>query len=592
MNRKLTLAALLIFSAARLFSQCPVPGFTIGSAGCANQSVSFTNTSTNANSYEWDFCGGDFDAVPLATNFSNTFLNPLGISPVFDGTNWYAFVNNDGDATIARLDFGASLMNSPTLTNLGNIGGELSAGGGRSNMELIHESGNWYGLLACQGNAKLLVYNFGNSLANTPTVTSTVFAQLGGNAFFLKAVQDNGSLYLFVANTAATIEVFNFGSSVTNTPTTSTISVPGAASLLDVDIIKDCDQWYGFASSYGSSAIFRLDFGTSLSNTPSIVTLTPTPNNVSFPQNVKVGFDGLNWGAFVQNSGGGILYMKLGTTITNPNPSCSSLTLPGFGASGLFLAMVKDASSFYLLTSNYGGSSCGIIQLNNDCGANPATSTAIDASCSWTSGGLKYISLKATDANGNVKYYSDSITINFAPQSGFIASSLCFGDATQFTDTTTLSQGAITSWDWDFGDLNTSTLQHPVNQYTATGSYTVTLITAASSGCTDTLRRDIYIGPKPVVSFSSGTACAGTLIPFTDQSTIASGTLAAWTWMFGNGDSSNVQNPSYVYPAGGNFTVSLTVTSDSGCTDTWSNSLNITTVTSTCRRWCVRIPRS
>lgn len=575
MNRKLTLAALLLFSTARLFSQCPVPGFTIGSAGCANQSVSFTNTSTNATSYEWDFCGGDFDAVPVGTNFTNSFLNPLGISPVFDGTNWYAFVNNDGDATIARLDFGTSLMNSPTLTNLGNIGGELSAGGGRSNMELIQESGNWYGLLACQGNAKLLVYNFGNSLSNTPTVTSTVYAQLGGNAFFLKAVQDNGNLYLFVANTGATIELFNFGSSVTNTPTTSTISVPGAASLLDVDIVKDCDQWYGFASSYGASAIFRLDFGTSLTNTPSIVTLTPTPANVSFPQNVKVGFDGLNWGAFVQNSGGGILYMKLGTSITNPNPPCSFLTLPGFGASGLFLAMVKDASSFYLLTSNYGGSSCGIVQLTNDCGANPSISTATDATCSWSTGGLKYISLKATDANGNVKYYSDSITINFAPQSGFIASSLCFGDATQFTDTSVLSQGSITSWNWDFGDLNTSTLQHPVNQYANTGSFTVTLITSASSGCTDTLRRDIYIGPKPVVSFSSGTACAGTLIPFTDQSTIASGTLAGWTWMFGNGDSSNVQNPSYVYPAGGNFTVSLTVTSDSGCTDTWSNSLNI-----------------
>ncbi|MBP6402049.1 MAG: hypothetical protein KA492_05910, partial [Bacteroidia bacterium] len=64
MRRKLTLATSLALVSIQLFGQCPTPGFTIGSAGCANQSVSFTNTSSGATSYEWDFCGGDFDAVP------------------------------------------------------------------------------------------------------------------------------------------------------------------------------------------------------------------------------------------------------------------------------------------------------------------------------------------------------------------------------------------------------------------------------------------------------------------------------------------------------------------------------------------------
>ncbi|MFN8145402.1 MAG: PKD domain-containing protein [Bacteroidia bacterium] len=575
MIKKLTLAFAAFLITLGVKGQCPVPGFTIGSAGCANQSVPFTNTSTGATQYEWDFCGGDFRATPNPINFSVSFLNPLGITPVFDGSNWFAFVNNDGDGSIVRLDFGNSLMNSPTSTNMGNIGGELTSGGGRSNMEIIQENGNWYGLLTCQGNAKLLIYSFGNSLSNTPTVSSSVFVQLSGTAFFLKAVQDNGNLYLFVANTGATVELFNFGSSVTNTPTTSTISVPGASSLLCIDIIKDCDQWYGFASSYAASAIFRLDFGTSLTNTPTINTINPNPNSVSFPQNVKVGFDGLNWGAFVQNAGGGILYMELGTSITNLNPPSSALTLPGFGSSGLFLSLVKDASTFYLLTSNYGGSSCGIIEFANDCGANPAVSTTTNASCSWATGGVKYISLKATDASGNIKYYSDSISINFAPQNAFTTTSKCLGDITQFTDSSQLLQGSITSWNWDFGDLQSSNLQNPVNQYASVGSYTVTLVTTASSGCTDTLQQQIYIGPKPVVSFSSGTACAGTVIPFLDQSTISGGTITAWTWFFGNGDSSNVQNPDYVYPTGGNYSVTLTATSDSGCADTWSNNLQI-----------------
>ncbi|MBK9542302.1 MAG: PKD domain-containing protein [Bacteroidetes bacterium] len=575
MRRKLTLATSLALVSIQLFGQCPTPGFTIGSAGCANQSVSFTNTSSGATSYEWDFCGGDFDAVPIATNLGLPFLNPLGITPVFDGSNWFAFVNNDGDGSIVRLDFGSSLMNVPATTNLGNIGGEISAGLGRSNLELVNEGGNWYGLLACQGNAKLIRYDFGNSLTNVPTSTSTVYAQLGSSAFFLNAIQDNGNLFLFIANTNASIEVFNYGSSITNTPTTSTISVPGASLLFDVDIVKDCDQWIGFASSYSASAIFRLDFGTALTNAPTVSTLTPVNSLVSFPQNVKIGFDGKNWGAMVQNSSGAILCLNFGSDLSNTSPLCNVLSLTGYSSSGLYLSMVKDGSTFYLLTSNFGGNTCGVIQLNNDCGANPATSTLQNPSCAWSSGGTKYVSLKATDASGNTQYYTDSITINFAPQTAFNATALCFGDATQFMDSSQLSQGTITAWDWDFGDLNTSTTQNPVNQYATSGTFVVTLVTTASSGCSDTLQRQIYIGPKPIVSFSSGTACAGTLIPFTDQSTIPSGTLAAWTWMFGNGDSANVQNPSYVFPVGGTFDVVLTVTSDSGCTDSASTTLNI-----------------
>ena len=48
------------------------------------------------------------------------------------------------------------------------------------------------------------------------------------------------------------------------------------------------------------------------------------------------------------------------------------------------------------------------------------------------------------------------------------------------------SSGFPTSWNWNFGDGNTSTAQNPTHTYTLGGTYTVTLITCNAYGC-DTL---------------------------------------------------------------------------------------------------------
>nr|MBP6640208.1 T9SS type A sorting domain-containing protein [Bacteroidia bacterium] len=51
-----------------------------------------------------------------------------------------------------------------------------------------------------------------------------------------------------------------------------------------------------------------------------------------------------------------------------------------------------------------------------------------------------------------------------------------------FTDAST---GGVTTWFWDFGDAQTSTLQNPVHSYLALGVYTVTLI-VTDGFCRDT----------------------------------------------------------------------------------------------------------
>ncbi|HKK71872.1 MAG TPA: S8 family serine peptidase [Candidatus Krumholzibacteria bacterium] len=70
----------------------------------------------------------------------------------------------------------------------------------------------------------------------------------------------------------------------------------------------------------------------------------------------------------------------------------------------------------------------------------------------------------------------------------------------------------------------------------------------------------------PVAAFSSDTTSgtAPLTVNFTDQS---SGAPTSWSWDFGDGSVSTVQNPSYTYDVVGTYTVSLTVSNDVG-TDT------------------------
>lgn len=134
------------------------------------------------------------------------------------------------------------------------------------------------------------------------------------------------------------------------------------------------------------------------------------------------------------------------------------------------------------------------------------------------------------------------------------------------------STGNPTSWSWDFGNGNTSTLQNPTATYFAPGSYTVTL-TATNAAGSNTLTRSqlITVYEPPVVNFGANptSGCFPLRVQFTDLSAPGSGnTNTSWQWDFGNGTTSTLQNPFVTYNTAGIFTVTLKVTNDKGCTKT------------------------
>ncbi len=166
---------------------------------------------------------------------------------------------------------------------------------------------------------------------------------------------------------------------------------------------------------------------------------------------------------------------------------------------------------------------------------------------------------------------SKSITVHPKPVAGYSAVDNCFGFNTPFTDTSSVSTGSITGYDWDFGDGFDATAQSPTHNYSSFGTYNVQLIVTTDRNCKDTITNPIVIHPKPQAKFGVPPSCLTDSASFVDSSSVALGNINTWSWEFGDGDTSSTQNPIHLYPSDGTYTAKLVIVSDEGCSDSTTN---------------------
>jgi len=165
-------------------------------------------------------------------------------------------------------------------------------------------------------------------------------------------------------------------------------------------------------------------------------------------------------------------------------------------------------------------------------------------------------------------------TTNQPPVAAFTSS--CSALTCAFTSTSSDPDGTISAYNWNFGDGGTSTAQNPSHTYATAGPYTVTLTVTDNQGATGSVSHSVTVtggNQPPVAAFTH--SCSGLTCTFTSTSSDADGSISAYTWTFGDGATSTVQNPSHTYAANGTYSVTLGVTDNQGATGSVSQAVQV-----------------
>jgi len=169
-----------------------------------------------------------------------------------------------------------------------------------------------------------------------------------------------------------------------------------------------------------------------------------------------------------------------------------------------------------------------------------------------------------TGIGNNVQKFCTALNPQFSTNAP--ANAVCFNDLISFHNESQ-SFAPIRNYYWDFGDGNISTaFAPPPHLYTTPGLYTVKLAITGFDGCvSDTVKKNIAIGDYPVAGFEVFDTCAGTTPRITDRSMSAVGSISKWSWVLDGNIVSASQNPQFNNLTPGIHTLSLTVTSNYGC---------------------------
>lgn len=168
-----------------------------------------------------------------------------------------------------------------------------------------------------------------------------------------------------------------------------------------------------------------------------------------------------------------------------------------------------------------------------------------------------------------------NVTVYPKPVAAITGTNECIGVATTFTNNSTVSSGSIMTNTWSFGDSNGSSQQSPTHTYGASGTYMVELIVSSDHNCLDTATTTVMVHPKPVASFTNTTVCFGFTTDFTSTSTVSIGSIQTETWDFGDASIGAGNTTSHTFAASGNYNVELLVTSDNGCQDSITQSVQV-----------------
>ncbi|MFN0176386.1 MAG: PKD domain-containing protein [Saprospiraceae bacterium] len=559
----------------------PTADFTASpSSGCAPLTVNFTNNSTGAVSYSWEFPGGN-PATSTATN-PTVVYDTAGIYTVtLTATNANGTSTSTGTITVNTVPnagFTYAISNDTTVTFTNTSVGATSYlwtfGDGQSSTDTnpIHN------------------YPAHDSIYNYLVILSAVNAcGTVNDTQIVRIVTDPTANFTATPTSGCAPLTVQFNNSSTPNATSFLWRFPGG--VPDTSILRNPVVVY---SSPGTFSVTLIAINSSGQDTFSrsnyiVVNTTPVAGFTAATIGLAASFTNTSTGAtsYLWNFGDGG-----SSTATNPThiyamDGTYTVTLSATNACGTTTKVqtvtITTAPIAGFTATPTAGCAPLTVQFTNTSspnstsfdwqfpGGNPSSSTAQNPpSVVYAIPGTYTVTLTASNSAGT-STFSQTIVVSGGPTANFSSSVNLL--TANFTNTSSNS----TSYSWDFGDGSSSTDPNPTHDYAADGTYTVVL-TATNDCGTSTFSQNVLITTEPGAGFSVSTTsgCAVLTVNFTD---ISSGDPVSWEWDFPGGtpSSSTDQNPTVQYFTPGVYDVTLVVTSIGGSTSSFTQN-NIITV--------------
>jgi gliding motility-associated-like protein len=502
-------------------------GFLAPDTVCVNTPVQINNTSVGASNYYWNFCVANSTTNPAGVNLSGIGLNqPVFMDYAKDGNNYYGFVVNHLAGRLIRLDFGTSLLNTPTSTDLGAFGDVIPIQ--CEGIQVVKNGNNWYAIMVGgQPVGRILKIDFGSSLSNN-TPTATNWGNIGSLAFptDLHVFQDGSNWYGLTINAQTnTITRFNFTSSFNNVPTGVSLGNIGSLNYpTGIYAIFQNGNWYAFISNNGNglnnspdASITRLNFGNSLLNTPTGVNLGNPGNLLSSSRDLTIYQSCEEIFGFVVNntSSRELIRLNFNNSLTSIPTGINLGNVGNLSFPHSISKLFRDGSDLYAFITNVDNNTMTRLRFSGCTNSSIATSTVQNPPpIIYNTTGTYSINLTVDDGLPTQSAYCKKVVVVQNTHAATQTKTLCSGDSVL------LSSSKPSGNVWSTGSTNNSIYVKTAGTY---------WVQSSIGGCVNIDSFVVIVKPSPTVNLGIDTSLCSA-----DSLILNAGNAgAAFTWQNG-----------------------------------------------------------
>jgi PKD repeat protein len=445
-------------------------------SGPAALAVTFTNLSSGATYWVWNFGDGGTLADTTGGNVTHTYNNAnfsgYAVSQTAYGPGGSNTVTDVGYIVVTNATPAASFVGVPTngSTTLTVTFTNLSSGGAATNY----------------------LWSFGDGVVSNTTSAGNVSHSYTNSGTYGVGLTTTGTGGASTLTNAAYIVATNPVPAVVFTGGPTNGAAPMTVTFTNLATFQTNSIWF---------------YGNGVSNTLA----TASPSN-SVPPGASVTQTYTNAGSYtvvlvVMGTGGTNTLTKTAyIVVTNPPPTAAFAGGPTNGPAPLTVIFTNN--------STYESNS---IWSFGDGSLNVTNATGTNVTHTYTSAGTNTVILTVTGTGGAKSLTNTAYIVvttgSLAPVAGFSGTptNLFVTQTVTFADAST---GSITNWVWSFGDgqgvTNTTSASVP-HAYAAAGSYTVSLVVNGAGGSgTNTLAN--YVVVKAKTALGGVTLSGGKLV--------------------------------------------------------------------------------